>query len=95
MVSASSLPHGIGSGCQTHAQVLDGDVMTCASSPQSAVPPHVVFNHSADYAEFVEAQFIALAMREGLLRLRGLSWLDRMQGSGVSRRGTIERDLRP
>jgi hypothetical protein len=27
--------------------------------------------HGADYTEFVEAQFIALALRENLMRLRG------------------------
>jgi hypothetical protein len=48
--------------------------MSMASSSQADGSQHVAFNHSADYAEFVEAQFIALAMREGLLRLRGLSW---------------------
>lgn len=87
MVSTSGLRHLSGSDCHAQAQVLDGDVMSLASSSQSSDSPHVVLNHSADYGEFVEAQFIALAMREGLLRLRGLSWPT--QGSDLESIGEV------
>jgi hypothetical protein len=55
-------------------RIDDKGVVSVASHPGTAQASSLDIWHNGDYREFVDAQFIALALREGLVRLRGLGW---------------------
>lgn len=60
--------------CQMEAPADDLVGVEHEAHPAAASVSSLGFVHNADYREFVDGHFIAVAMREGLMRLRGVGW---------------------
>jgi hypothetical protein len=60
--------------CQAGAPADDRSVVSSEGTLGASQAQSIQLGHDADYKEFVDAQFMALALGEGLLRMRGLGW---------------------
>jgi hypothetical protein len=78
-------------GCQAAAGHDDSGFVSSGCTPRLSLASSLELGHSADYKEFVDGQFMALALREGLLRMRGLGWPSEFATSIRSARSCVPR----